>query len=358
MTRHAVLELQGRKLKYKHKNIVLVTPPQSLSLTFLLNMRTYQKRLYSSVLTTYLLGVAVSQNANITLSMTTNAAEISNVTVFPVTIRPFTETPVFVNCTAVNTSTCVTCLPGTYSNNGTLNCSCCSDGSCTYPEECLSCPVGHYQSQAGQQVCFLCPYGFYTNSTGSSACFPCEPGFYSNETGSLTCSRCAPGYFTSRLSATFCDPCPPGSFCNTTNCSVCKTCPGGEEAVSKASTECSPCRPGMFKHPSDSMCKICSSGYYQIKWGQETCEICPENHYCPSPDINPILCPNDAFCPAGSTAPQYCMEIFLRKSGGTCELAPLTIVLLAICFAIHKLHIAMLRLSQPSEVPTNHDDDN
>ncbi|XP_064420377.1 uncharacterized protein SI:DKEY-21A6.5 isoform X4 [Latimeria chalumnae] len=291
MTRHAVLELQGRKLKYKHKNIVLVTPPQSLSLTFLLNMRTYQKRLYSSVLTTYLLGVAVSQNANITLSMTTNAAEISNVTVFPVTIRPFTETPVFVNCTAVNTSTCVTCLPGTYSNNGTLNCSCCSDGSCTYPEECLSCPVGHYQSQAGQQVCFLCPYGFYTNSTGSSACFPCEPGFYSNETGSLTCSRCAPALQTA-----------------------------------------------LYVKPVLVGRKLSVKHQLNVVLVDQ------------SPDINPILCPNDAFCPAGSTAPQYCMEIFLRKSGGTCELAPLTIVLLAICFAMIVLVIAFLILRRKRDL--------
>lgn len=52
-----------------------------------------------------------------------------------------------------------------------------------------------------------------------------------------------------------------------------------------------------------------------------------------SPDVNPIMCPPDAFCPAGSTQPQYCMETFLQKAGDSCELAPLTIVLLAILSA-------------------------
>lgn len=38
---------------------------------------------------------------------------------------------------------------------------------------------------------------------------------------------------------------------------------------------------GMHKAPHQTMCQICSSGFFQINWGQESCNICPENHYCP-----------------------------------------------------------------------------
>ncbi|XP_048096060.1 uncharacterized protein si:dkey-21a6.5 isoform X1 [Alosa alosa] len=86
----------------------------------------------------------------------------------------------------------------------------------------------------------------------------------------------------------------------------------------------------MHKDPVQLLCQICSSGFYQIRWGQASCDVCPENHYCPSPDVSPIQCPADAFCPEGSTAPGYCMETFFRKVGETCELAPVTIALLVI----------------------------
>ena len=38
---------------------------------------------------------------------------------------------------------------------------------------------------------------------------------------------------------------------------------------------------GMHKPPHETLCQICGSGYFQIHWGQESCDVCPENHYCP-----------------------------------------------------------------------------
>lgn len=102
----------------------------------------------------------------------------------------------------------------------------------------------------------------------------------------------------------------------------------------------------MHKAPHETLCQICGSGYFQIHWGQESCDVCPENHYCPSPDVNPIQCPNDAFCPAGSLAPSYCMETFFRKSGDTCELAPVTIALLVIGGGVALLFIILMVLRQ------------
>lgn len=37
----------------------------------------------------------------------------------------------------------------------------------------------------------------------------------------------------------------------------------------------------MFKASGDNQCKVCKTGEYQLQVGQESCDICPENHYCP-----------------------------------------------------------------------------
>ncbi|XP_067839011.1 signal peptide, CUB and EGF-like domain-containing protein 2 isoform X2 [Heptranchias perlo] len=193
---------------------------------------------------------------------------------------PVTLTSISLNCTGLNTSNCATCSPGHFPNNGSLNCSCCPDGFCLAPEECLMCPQGYYQSQAGQVTCLPCSKGAYTNSSGSTECQSCESGFYANETGSKTCRDCLPGYFSEK-NAALCESCSQGLFCNTTNCTECTVCPGGEESLSTAATECTLCHPGMYKQPKGLLCRMCKSGYYQILEGQESCDLCPEQHYCP-----------------------------------------------------------------------------
>ncbi|KAM6075804.1 uncharacterized protein VSU04_003540 isoform 2-T2 [Chlamydotis macqueenii] len=246
---------------------------------------------------------------------------------------PFLTTTKPSNCSGVNVTACALCSPGTFPNEGTLDCSCCVGGSCTDPGACTSCPLGHYQPKSGQPSCLPCPRGRYANFTRSTACLPCPPGHYANESGAAACTACEKGYFSSQQNAAFCLPCLPGSFCNTTSCTGCLPCPGGQEALREASEECTPCLPGMFKGPSDNKCKLCRTGEYQLQWGKESCDLCPENHYCPSPDVNPVKCPPDAFCPAGSAEPAYCMEVFLYKAGDSCQLTPLTVILLAIISA-------------------------
>ncbi|XP_078079078.1 uncharacterized protein LOC144500271 isoform X1 [Mustelus asterias] len=262
---------------------------------------------------------------------------------------PGSVTSMSSNCTAFNTSNCAVCSPGHYSNNGSLNCSCCSDGFCLAPDDCLMCPQGFHQSRAGQMTCLPCSKGAYTNSTGSTECQSCESGYYANETGSKSCRACLPGYFSEK-NASVCESCSQGLFCNTTNCSECTMCPGGEEALSTAATECTLCRPGMYKQPKGLFCQMCQTGYYQIREGQKSCNLCPEEHYCPSPDVAPILCPSDAFCPAGSTAPQYCMETFFFKSGDHCVLAPLTIILLVVIPLIIVLIIIVIIVRRKKKV--------
>lgn len=246
------------------------------------------------------------------------------------------------NCSAVNISLCTPCSTGTFYSNETESCFCCSSGSCTNSLNCTPCQEGHYQPQVGQQSCLPCPLGFYTNATSSSACLSCQPGSFANETGASLCKPCAKGYYVSEQNSTACLPCQEGSFCNTDGCSICTSCPSGEEALTEGTVICTSCPPGMFKGSDDDMCRVCEAGEFQTETGKASCDQCPENHYCPSPDINPIQCPSDAFCPAGSTEPQYCMETFFRKDGDTCVVAPLTIALLTIFAVFVVLAIAIV----------------
>ncbi|XP_065516920.1 multiple epidermal growth factor-like domains protein 9 [Lathamus discolor] len=253
------------------------------------------------------------------------------------------------NCSMVNVTACARCSPGTVPSAGTLSCSCCAGGSCTDPSACTPCPRGHYQPQSGQPSCLPCPQGHYTNLTRSTACVPCPPGHFANETGAAACRACDKGYFSSKQNAAFCLPCLPGSFCNTTSCPACLPCPAGQEALQEASEQCVPCLPGMFRGPRDTKCQVCRTGEYQLQQGQERCDLCPENHFCPSPDVNPVKCPPDAFCPPGSAEPTYCMEVFLYKAGDSCQLTPLTVVLLAICSAGAILAVFLIILRRTPE---------
>ncbi|XP_075705051.1 uncharacterized protein LOC142723704 [Rhinoderma darwinii] len=251
----------------------------------------------------------------------------------PTTIAPLTSTP-DANCTSVDTTECGACSPGTHSKNDTESCFCCLSGFCVNLLDCMPCTSGFYQPQGRQVTCLPCPHGLYTNTTGSVICQSCQPGYFTNKTASVSCMPCEKGRFASEQNAFQCEPCPKDTFCNTTSCAHCTICPGGLESLEVGSVECTLCRPGMYKGPGDDRCKYCRDGYYQVNWGGERCEECPIDHYCPTPDINPITCPEDAFCPGGSVEPSYCMETFLRKDGVSCRLAPFTIVILVVCSVV------------------------
>ncbi|XP_040275155.1 signal peptide, CUB and EGF-like domain-containing protein 1 isoform X1 [Bufo bufo] len=249
------------------------------------------------------------------------------------TVDPMTSTP-GTNCTSVNATDCEACSPGTHSNNDTESCFCCSSGFCVNSSDCVPCASGFYQPQGGQVTCLPCPPGLYTNTTGSVMCQSCQPGYFTDENASVSCIPCEKGHFASQQNALQCEPCPNGAFCNTTSCTQCTMCPDGQESLAVGSIECSLCRPGMYKGHGDDRCKYCKDGDYQVNWGGERCEECPVNHYCPSPDIGPILCPDDAFCPAGSMEPSYCMETFLSKDGESCSPTPFTITILVVCAVV------------------------
>ncbi|KAJ3613697.1 hypothetical protein NHX12_019943 [Muraenolepis orangiensis] len=294
--------------------------------------------------------IAAACQLGMVVSQTTLSPAVASTTASSEIVTDLTATPTGLSttppgCLAVNTSTCQLCVPGSYYDNVTLMCSCCPDpGFCLFPGACLLCARGFFQPLPGQQQCLPCGQGFYSNVTGGSMCPSCPLGSASNTTGADTCRSCTPGFFSSQPASKTCSPCPQGTYCNSSNCAQCPVCPVGKESLQLASKDCTQCRPGMHKAAHQTLCQICSSGFFQIHWGQENCDICPESHYCPSPDVSPILCPSDAFCLAGSTSPGYCMEMFFRKSGDFCELAPVTIALLVIGSGVALLFVILMVL--------------
>ncbi|XP_043919394.1 latent-transforming growth factor beta-binding protein 2-like [Protopterus annectens] len=241
---------------------------------------------------------------------------------------------------------CSACQPGSHANEtGSRACSPCAAGF-SVPHQgaalCEPCHPGSFSPHSGATSCDFCPKGLFSNHIGSSTCLPCKPGSFSDETGSIACKQCAAGFFASEQGASSCEPCLPGFFCSTYSCIYCTPCPSGAEAVRQASTYCELCHRGSYKGLNDSACRNCNAGDYQTWRGQDNCIKCPQEYYCPSPDVSPVLCPEDAFCPPGSTAPQYCMETFFHKSGNKCVVSPLTVVLLVTFAALIILVIVCL----------------
>jgi hypothetical protein len=67
---------------------------------------------------------------------------------------------------------------------------------------------------------------------------------------------------------------------------------------------------GKYRKAGDGLfCKECPPGQYQEENGQEECNVCPEDFYCPTP-TEKVGCPDGAKCPEGSTTPIFCQNLF------------------------------------------------
>ncbi|XP_008568520.1 PREDICTED: thyroglobulin [Galeopterus variegatus] len=70
----------------------------------------------------------------------------------------------------------------------TLGCVKCPEGSYSQDEQCIPCPVGFYQEQAGSSACVPCPVGRTTISTGAFSRTHCVTDCQRNEAG-LQCDQ-------------------------------------------------------------------------------------------------------------------------------------------------------------------------
>jgi len=147
----------------------------------------------------------------------------------------------------------------------------------------------------------------------------CASGFHSchqdsscqNEEGRYRCD-CLAGYYGTGRSmlgpGTSCLPCPTGTFAPSSATS-CITCPDVYSTTREdRSTLLSDC--------------YCLAGYYGTLSLNESCSLCPLNHFCPVASAHPIPCPPDSSSPAGTREVTDCVcnPGFVGRNGGRCTI--------------------------------------
>lgn len=192
-------------------------------------------------------------------------------------------------------------------------------------KQCISCPVGSYQSESGQLKCSSCPViaGRPSVTVGPGArsaadckercpagkyyddlaglCRSCGHGFYQPNEGSFSCLLCGLGKTTRTAEAVSreecrdecgsgqqlavegkCEPCPRGSYRTQGVQAACQACPVGRTTPNMGSAaieECSlpVCEPGTYLNGTLNECMECKKGTYQSEPQQTFCIPCPPN---------------------------------------------------------------------------------
>ncbi|GFS05064.1 multiple epidermal growth factor-like domains protein 9 isoform X1 [Elysia marginata] len=236
------------------------------------------------------------------------------------------------NCTGTHFDNCPVCLAGTYADEESIWCGCCTNGTgrCQDVEKCLSCKAGFAQPKTGQNTCNKCPQGHSTKIEGARNCSGCRPGTFKSKASfelceectpgtntsspnSTSCGRCPIGYYQSDYGQAQCNICPQGSYCDEVGCVVCLGCPEGQEARKFGAKNCTECIPGTYKeNKGRTLCRKCKPGWYNTAFGQRKCEQCPRNYFCPQTDRLPIPCTVGSYCPPGSTAMEWCSSPFFK----------------------------------------------
>lgn len=174
-----------------------------------------------------------------------------------------------------DTFVCEQCGPGTYSGNGSLECTPCGAGTvsvargATSSAVCSVCSAGRFAA-AGSSVCGVCGVSTFSAAPRSENCTECGAGFYAG-TGASVCIGCVAGtYATGRITGiSGCLPCPAGSFCV-----------GSEIARQRGVAVIEECPIGTFSNVT----RVADV---------TQCRPCPANFYCPSPTLRGV-------CPVGT----------------------------------------------------------
>ena len=107
-------------------------------------------------------------------------------------------------------------------------------------------------------------------ATVTSACADCGAGLYKPLLGNQTCTQCPAEAHTNGTGKTDIEDC----LCN----------PGFTLDVAEFTEVCAPCAPGTFKGDI----------------GDEACDICPQDHFCPGNTVVPTACPGNSVSVEGS----------------------------------------------------------
>ena len=216
-----------------------------------------------------------------------------------------------------NTSKCVACPPGTFSNGSTINCSWCPSGysSPGGAASCFACSAGWYRPFTDVQengTCLQCPNGWASLLPGSKRCLPCPAGTYpafgrtacsacqAGQEWNLTiaaCTNCTPGHYSAPAGTGLifvhasCTECPAGKFAPAVGAARCNKCSTGHYA-NAASTECAPCPAGFAASKSGtSFCYQCSAGTFSATTASSFCIECIAGKYSVLNSTTCFTCP-------------------------------------------------------------------
>lgn len=235
--------------------------------------------------------------------------------------------PVDVEFDGNKTSTHVQCIPcpkGTFSTTG---------GAW---DDCLACPRGKYQDDAGQTVCKPCPNG--TDSfLGADICRPCQEGtVYYNS----SCVGCPDGFYTRQENGTLsCVPCENNTWSNSISggCRLCpsqSSSPGGtgiegcrcfaglELSIFSNVPYCIRCAPGKYAAAASNRCILCPAGSFSRSDAAASCAACPNGHAWFAPPGSTVC----SWCPPRRTATQGKDNCTTCPRGSVCNPQSLTIV--------------------------------
>ncbi|XP_033971267.1 zonadhesin-like [Trematomus bernacchii] len=250
---------------------------------------------------------------------------------------------------------CLICPEGSFCQKGTSKPSPCPISTFRHlkggrrQDDCSACHAGYFCPHSATVNPRVCGAGSYSDE-GSVECSPCLQGHYcSDETTSeeamLSVMVCPPGFLCSQGLAR--DPqrsatlCPRGFFCPgggiDPNPIPCTNGTYGESPGLRDASECAQCPEGEYcysqepqEQPITRPTGICPDGHYcprgtgypltyPCQAGQyrnntlghsgEACVLCPSRHYCDRPGTHmPAVCPQGFYCPEGTSAAEPCPE--------------------------------------------------
>ncbi|XP_036928145.1 uncharacterized protein LOC119004899 isoform X4 [Acanthopagrus latus] len=250
---------------------------------------------------------------------------------------------------------CLICPEGSFCQQGTSKPSPCPPSTFRRLkggrrlEDCSACPAGYFCPHSASVNPRVCGAGSYSDE-GSLECSPCLQGHYcSNETTSeeamLSVMVCPPGFLCSQglardpqRSATLCPrgfycpgggidpnpiPCPNGTYSEIPGlreAGECVQCPEGKYCYSQQPQE-QPITNPTGVCPHGHYCPVgtgypytypCQAGQYRnntLGHSGEVCVLCPPRHYCDSLGTQmPSVCPQGFYCPEGTSTPEPCPE--------------------------------------------------
>jgi hypothetical protein len=220
---------------------------------------------------------------------------------------------------SVTRDTCVSCLPGRYSSNGT-RCLSCQSGlvPTTDQSACESCTAGRANFNSSMQ-CRDCPAGLFAPS-GSGVCAPCGPGKQSNADANAcvkcpigragangTCSACEHGSAPSTyMGGTRCRRCADIGPGMVSEAGLCRACSPGTQPTSNRSS-CVACEPGKVS-PRGHACVECATGSIpdSLLPGAFSCTPCPPGTIVDANNrvhgnLRCSVCPMERVCPLMGT---------------------------------------------------------